>query len=93
MTDSSVILRSQLQKKPRLQTGPTPKNNLTQERKLQDMDTLPELPPKIKTTLEPGILKALIKKNRRELLASPFSVSAYNLLLSLDLLLAEMEVS
>ena len=61
------------------------------ERNLKDMQNIPKIHPEIKASLEPTLLKNSIKKRRRELLAAPFSVSAYKLLLSLDLLLAEFE--
>jgi len=57
------------------------------------MKNIPNICSEIKASLEPTFMKDSMKKYRMELLAAPFSVSAYKLLLSLDLLLAEMEVS
>jgi len=55
------------------------------------MNNIPSTCSEIKETLEPTLPQDFIKKYRMELLAAPFSVSAYKLLLSLNLLLEEIE--
>jgi hypothetical protein len=55
------------------------------------MENIPNICSEIKASLEPTFMKDSIKKYRRELLAAPFTVSAYKLLLSLDLLQEEFE--
>jgi len=93
MKDPPATLHTPLTKKPRWQAGRNPNNKPIARKESSDMSTLPELSQEIKASLEPTFMKDSIKKYRMELLAAPFSVSAYKLLLSLDLLLAEMEVS